>query len=397
MEATGVYWMTLHYMLQEAKIEVTLVNPRDFKKIKDKKTDVCDAEQLQLYHSYNLLEGAVIPEQNMGKLRTYVRLRGQAVQDSATAIQRMQKALINMNLRLDKVVSDISGVTGMLIIGAILDGERDPEKLAKYRDPRCKKSEKEIEDSLNGFYQDDYLYALKAAMKQYTFHIGQIKSCEERIQAKLGTFSTHEAYSESENDKNEKPLRQTRKTGAAKKSYEFSFDLKDEIERIAGVDLTALPGIGSSTALTLISETGLDMSVWKSEKHFASWLGLAPNNRISGGIVLSSKSKRQKKGAAISLRMSVSGLYSEANDTAIGAFFRRKKAQIGSPKAITAAANKLAKAYYRALSTGKTFEEPGALAYMELQKKKYLSGVQRRIKRWGYDIVPRESVKANPG
>ena len=160
MEATGVYWTILYSMLKAAGIEVLLVNPRDFKKMRDKKTDVCDAEYLQLYHSYGLLEGAVIPEKKMGEVRTLTRLREQSVMDSATSIQRMQKALINMNLRLDNVLNDISGVTGMAIISAILRGERDAKKLAQYRDPRCRKSEEEIEDSLNGFYQDDHLFAL---------------------------------------------------------------------------------------------------------------------------------------------------------------------------------------------------------------------------------------------
>ena len=151
MEATGVYWTILYKMLKNAGMEVLLVNPRDFKKLKDKKTDVCDAEYLQLYHSYGLLEGAVIPEEKIAALRTFTRLREQSVADSARAIQRMQKALINMNLRLDNVLEDISGVTGMTIIRAILKGERNAKLLAKYRDKRCKKSEEEIEASLQGF------------------------------------------------------------------------------------------------------------------------------------------------------------------------------------------------------------------------------------------------------
>jgi transposase len=389
MEATGVYWTILYAMLKEAGIEVLLVNPYDFKKMKDKKTDVCDAEYLQLYHSYGLLEGAIIPEKKTGELRTFTRLREQSVADAATAIQRMQKALINMNLRLDNVLSDISGLTGMTIIYAILDGERDPKKLAKYRDKRCKKSEEEIEDSLNGFYQEDHLFALDRAVRQYQFHRLEIQKCEEMIRAKLSEFDTHLNCDETNDPEDFQGTAWTRKL--AKKNYEFSFNLHKELKRITGVDLTLLPAIGVSTALTLVSETGLDMSLWKSAKHFTSWLGIAANNKVSGGRILQNRTKRKKKKAAITLRMAVSGLYREANDTAIGAFFRRKRAQIGSAKAITAAASKLGRMYYMTMSTGKPFEEPGAASYHELQKEKYLRRVKKQVGQWGYKLTPIEA------
>ncbi len=380
MEATGVYWTILYSMLIEVGIKVLLVNPRDFKKMKDKKTDVCDAEYLQLYHSYNLLEGAIIPEKNIGELRTFTRLREQSVRDAARSIQRMQKALINMNLRLDNVLEDISGVTGMSIIHAILSGEKDPKKLAKYRDKRCKKSQEEIEESLNGFYQEDHLFALDRAVRQYEFHRSEIQKCDQMIQSKLSEFETHNNFEEYPKDIQKKKSRKQIKI------HEFS--LKEEIHRITGVDLTLLPGIGAFTALTLISETGLDMSRWKSAKHFTSWLGISANNKVSGGKILQNRTKRRKKKAAIILRMAVSGLYREVNDTAIGAFFRRKRAQIGAPKAITAGASKLARMYYMTLSTGKPFEEPGAKAYYELQKEKYLRKVRRQVSQWGYELTP---------
>jgi transposase len=389
MEATGVYWTILYTMLKDEGIEVLLVNPRDFRKIKDKKTDVCDAEYLQLYHSYGLLEGAVIPETKIGELRTFTRLREQSVEDSATCIQRMQKALIKMNLRLDNVLSDISGSTGMAIIHSILNGERDPKKLAALRDKRCKKSEEEIEDSLNGFYQEDQLFALQRAVRQYNFHLSQIEECEQKIQSKLSEFSSHENH--EENASEILISKKIKKKTSRKKTHEFSFDLKEELIRITGVDLTLLPAIGLSTALTMIAETGLDMKIWKSEKHFASWLGLAANNKISGGRILHNRTKPKKKKAAIVLRMSVSSLYNDVNDTAIGAFFRRKRAQIGAPKAITAAANKLARMYYKTLLTGKPFVELGANAYHELQKEKYLRKLRRKVSAWGYKIVPEGS------
>ena len=396
MEATGVYWSILYTMLTKAGIEVLLVNPRDFKKMKDKKTDVCDAEYLQLYHSYGLLEGAVIPERKISELRTFTRLREQSVMDSAASIQRMQKSLINMNLRLDNVLSDITGVTGMSIIEAILKGERDPKKLSEHRDNRCKKTKEEIEDSLNGFYQEDHLFALDRALRQYQFHLSEIQKCDEMIQAKLSEFDTHENHSKKPEDilelnLNKKSKKRKPSKKANKKPHEFSCDIKNEIARITGVNLTLLPGIGVSTALTLVSETGLDMRKWKSYKHFNSWLGIAANNKVSGGRILQNRTKRKKKRVAIVLRMAVSGLYKETNDTAIGAFYRRKRAQMGcSAKAITAAACKLGRMYYMTMLTGKPFEEPGAKAYHELQKVKYLRRVRKQVGAWGYKLTPIE-------
>lgn len=389
MEATGVYWTILYAMLKEAGIEVLLVNPRDFKKLKDKKTDVCDAEYLQLYHSYNLLEGAVVPERKIGELRTFTRLREQSVEDAATCIQRMQKALINMNLRLDNVLEDISGVTGMAIIRAILGGERDPKTLAKYRDKRCKKSIEEIEDSLNGFYQEDHLFALERAVRQYDFHLSEIDKCNVMIKAKLSEFVSHSNHNETGNEPPQATSKRGRKRKRTKTPHE-TFDLCKEITRITGVDLTLLPGIGASTALMLIAEVGTDMSRWKSEKEFVSWLGLAPNNRISGGRILNKRSKKKKKKAAIMLRMAVSGLHHEANDTALGAFYRKKRGQIGPSKAITAAARKLACMVFRALSTGKPFVELGADGYRALQKDKYLRRVRKQVAQWGLKLTPIE-------
>jgi transposase len=394
MEATGVYWTILYSMLVEAGIEVLLANPRDFKKLKDKKTDVCDAEYLQLYHSYGLLEGSIIPERIIMEMRTYTRLREQSVSEASTSIQRMQKALISMNLRLDNVLSDLSGATGMRIIRAILKGERDPKRLATYRDKRCLKSEEEIEESLIGYYQDEQLFALERAVEEYDFHVSQMRKCDEKIHCILKKFETHKSLADTTDEELELLYPTPNKTRKAKRSHEFFFNLRKEIVRLTGVDLTLLPGIGEHTALTLVTETGLDMSLWKSEKHFSSWLGLAANNKVSGGKILQRRTKRKKNKAAITLRMAVSGLYSEANDTAIGAFYRKKRAQIGPAKAITAAASKLAKMYYMTLSTGKPFIEMGATKYYELQKVKYLRRVRKIIGPWGYKIVGEKEPEA---
>jgi hypothetical protein len=311
-----------------------------------------------------------------------------------------------MNLRLDNVLNDISGVTGMTIIHAILRGEHDPKQLAKYRDPRCRKSEKEIEESLNGFYQKDQLFALQQGLEQHSFYLSQIASCDRQIQEKLSRFATikeakekTEPFNDAEDKKTER--RAHKKSRPKKmKPFEFNFDVREELIRITGVDLTFLPGIGPSSALTLIAETGLDMNRWKSAKHFASWLKLAPNNKISGGKVLNKHTRQGKNRAALTLRMSISSLYRETNETALGAFFRIKKSQIGAPKAITAGANKLAKMYYNTLLNKKEFVEPGAGEYLAMQQIKYLRRIRKRISPWGYEIIektPLEAIEAAPG
>jgi transposase len=226
---------------------------------------------------------------------------------------------------------------------------------------------------------------LRQSLEQYEFFLSQITNCDKQIQSKLLIFSTVNVVEKPKEMETTKVLK--KKRSRKLKPFEFAFDLEAELIRITGVNLTRLAGIGPSTALTLIAETGLDMTRWKSVKHFSSWLKLAANNKISGGKILRSRTKPGKNRAALALRMAVSGLYNESNDTALGAFFRIKRAQIGAPKAITAAAHKLARMYYYTMLTKKEFVEPGAQAYLDMQKTKYLRRVRRTIGRWGLDIV----------
>lgn len=391
MEATGVYWTILFSMLEEANIEVVLVNAYDFSKMKPKKTDVKDAEFLQLYHSHGLLSGAFIPERKVKELRTIVRSRAMLVEDSATEIQRMQKALVCMNLRLDNVLADISGVTGMRIIEAIIRGERDPKKLATFRDGRCKKSEAEIEASLNGFYQGDQLFVLKMAYEKYQFFMTKLLEYDQQLKLQLAAFETVPLK-----EKSIDPEKQPRKKSVSRKQkpFEFSFDVEREITRITGLSITRLAGVGASTALTLISETGLDMKKWATAKHFASWVRVAPNIRVSGGKILSRKTKQGNTIVGVAFRRSTASLYRDKNDTALGMFVKRKRAQLGAPIAITAGANKLCKMYYNLLSTGKPFVEPGAQAYLEMNKARVIDGARRRVRPLGYDVVETEPHKS---
>lgn len=396
MEATGVYWMHFYTMMENEGFEVVLANSRHVKNVKGRKTDVSDAEWLMQLHSYGLLEGAFIPETDVAELRTYLRLREQSVRMAGQSIQRMQKALISMNLRLDNVLNDISGKTGMAIIKMILEGERDPKILASLRDERCKKSEEQIEESLKGYYRKDQLFALQKALNEYEFHTSTVRDCDEQIKNQVEKFESKVILDEplEEAARAEVVKQRKKRNSTHQRLHEYNFDVRKELVRITGVDLLALPGIGESTALTLISEIGLDMSKWPTSKHFCSWLKLSPNNQISGGKVLRNDSSGKPNKAGLALRMAVSGLYRETNQTALGVFYRRKKSQKGAPKAITAAANKLGKMIYKTLKTGKQFVEFGAEAYLELQKARMLKGMKRRLNSWGYTIQRKENQAA---
>lgn len=389
MESTGVYWTHIYWLLADQGFEAVLVDSRSVKNVSGRKKDDTDAEWIQRLHSFGLLQAAFIPDKEIKVLRTYHRFREELIRQCSETIQRMQKALIQMNLRLDNVISDISGETGMRIIKDILSGVRDPKELAKNRDPRCKTSEKVIEESLRGHYQKDQLFVLKQELELYEEYVQRVIVCEEEIQKLLAEFETKEpaepAVVNPGNKTSRKASARTRRSN--KRHYEFVFDLQEELIRITGVDLTLIPGIGISTAFTMVAEAGLDMNRWKSDKHFASWLGLAPNNKESGGKILGTRTKKTKNRASAALRMGTSSLHHERNQTAIGAFYRQKRSQLGGPKAVTAGANKLAKMAYNSLSTGKNFVEPGIEKYNEQQKKRKLRNIKKTLKTWGLGVT----------
>ena len=392
MESTGVYWMHIYWLLADKGFEVLLVDSRNVKNVSGRKKDDTDAEWIQQLHSFGLLRGAFIPDKAIKELRTYYRFREGLIRQSSETIQRMQKSLIQMNLRLDNVLSDISGETGMRIIKDILRGVRDPKELAKNRDPRCNSSEKVIEESLRGNYLEDQLFVLEQELELYEIYVQRVIVCEEKIQKLLAKFPTKESVeSVTENSVNQKSktkkISPSKARRSNKKHHEFVFDLREELIRITGVDLTLIPGVGISTAFTLVAEAGLDMSRWKNEKHFASWLGLTPNNRESGGKILGTRTKKTKGRAAAALRMGASSLHSERNQTALGVFYRKKRSHLGAPKAVTAGANKLAKMAYNSLSTGKNFVEPGIEKYMEQQKKRAIRSIKKTLKPWGLGIT----------
>ena len=376
MESTGVYWIALFGVLEERGFEVMLVDPRRLKSVPGRKTDVSDCQWLQQLHTYGLLASAFRPAAEIRRLRSYLRQRSMLIEYASHHIQHIQKALLQMNVQLHHVISDITGKTGMAIIRAIVAGERDPHKLAQLRDYRTKADEETIAKSLQGHWQPEHLFELSQALELYRTYQGKITECDREIEALLSTF---EDRSDGE----------ALKTRLGKKRHQGNaprFDLRTHLYRVTGVDLSDIDGIDAYTALKVISETGIDMSRWPTAKHFASWLGLCPNNKITGGKVQSSRSKPNANRAAAALRLAANSLH--RSDSALGAFLRRKKTNLGAPKAITATAHKLARLVYSMLKYGQQYVDRGQDYYEREYRKRALRAATRRAAQLGYKLVP---------
>lgn len=377
MESTGVYWVPLYELLESRGIEVYLVDARHVKNVSGRKTDVLDCQWLQQLHTYGLLRAAFRPDEETCMLRSYVRQRDMLIKNASTHIQHMQKALSQMNIQLHHVISDITGETGMNIIRAIVKGERDPEVLARYRNYRCKSSLEVIRESLNGSYREEHLFALQQALELYDTYQNKIAACDEAIEKKLLDFQEVECNPASSALACTKPKKKSKNSP--------QFNLQDRLIRIVGVDLSAIPGIDSYTALKILSEIGVDITRWKNDKHFASWLGLCPGNKISGGKILSGKSKRSKNYAATALRMAASTLHH--SHSALGAYYRRLKYRIGAPKATRATAHKLALIIYNMIKNKSEYIDLGGEYYENKYQEKILKNLSLRAQKLGYEII----------
>ena len=375
MESTGVYWIPLFGVLEERGFEVMLVDPRRIKNVPGRKTDVLDCQWLQQLHTYGLLSGAFRPDGDIRRLRSYLRQRAMLVQYASHHIQHMQKALTQMNVKLQHVISDITGKTGMDIIEAIVQGERSPRRLARLRDHRIKADEATIAKSLQGHWREEHIFELTQALELYRVYQARIAECDREIEAQLERF-------EDRSD-GEPPAPNGKKRNQKNAPR---FDVQGQLYRMTGVDLTRIDGVDGFTALKVISEIGTDMTKWESAKHFASWLGLSPNNRITGGRVISSKTKASGNRAAKALRLAANALH--RSNSALGAFLRRKKAHLGAPKAITATAHKLARLIYSMLRYGHQYADAGAEYYERQYQQRALRTAKRRAAQLGYQLVP---------
>ena len=386
MESTGVYWIVPFEMLAEEDFEVLLVNARFFKNVPGRKTDVQDSQWIQQLHSYGLLRGSFRPSNEIVGLRSYVRQRSRLFELASTQVQLMHKALTQMNIQLNLVIGNITGVTGFNIIRAILRGERNPQALAALSVGICRKNINLIAKALEGNYRKEHLFALSQAYEAHEFFHQQIYQCEKAIEQLLATMQIEipTLFSSKSNAESTRSKKCTKKSASKRSPYYF--DAPAVIKKITGADLTTIPGIDANIAMKILSEIGNDMTQWPNAKAFASWLGLSPGNKISGGKLLSSKTKPSDNRVAQALRMAASTLY--RSKTAIGAFFRRMRARLGAPKAITATAHKLARILYRMLIDGKNYQEVGENYYEQQYQKKVLAGLTKRAKEFGYTLVP---------
>ena len=347
MESTGVYWLALYIMLEEAGIEVYLVNAKHVKNVTGRKKDDTDSIWLQKLHTCGLLQKSFQPENQIRTLRNYTRQRATLISLGSDAVRRMQKALELMNIKIHTVISDILGKTGMEMVKAIISGERNPQALIALCDPRIKASKEEILKSLQGIWKDEYLFMLEQAVENYEFHQKQLKNCEEKIKEQLlkqvAIINQGDISSIDESQKK-------------KRKNQYDFNVTSYLKAITGVDLCKIPGISEVTALEFIAEVGTDMSKWKSSKHFAAWLNVVPNTKITGGKIISSKMQKRRSKAGQCLRQAASCLSS--NKTTIGDFNRRMRAKLGGKGATLSTAHKLSRIIYKMI-LNKTEYDPG--------------------------------------
>ncbi len=375
LESTGVYWIPLFEVLEEKGLEVRLVDARKVQNVSGCKSDLLDYQRLRQLHSYGLLAGAFRPANEILPLQAYLRQRQMLVQYAAKHIQHMQKALQQMNVRLDNVVTDITGLTGMRIIKAILAGERDARKLVEdNRHVGCHTSAEVLMQSLVGNFRAEHLFALQQAVEWYEKYRTKITACEAEIEAYLQTLEP----------KTEEALPEPPASGGTKKAAEFAFEVRQEMYRRVGVDFFRLPGFNEETVLRLLSETGRDLSRWPSEKHFASWLSVCPGTKKSGGKVLSSRTQPNRNRAAEALRRAA--VSAGRTETELGTYFRRKRAHKGPAGAVTATAHKLAKLYYVLVKEQKEYEPQSPAQYEAQQQARTVQKLTKQAAALGYEL-----------
>lgn len=374
MEATGVYWKPVCAVLEDHGFEVILANPREVKNTKGRKTDVQDSAWIQKLHSFGLLSASFRPDRETQPIRDYWRMRTHLVQDAARQIHLMQKSLEQMNVQLHKVLSDISGVSGMRILRAIVAGRRNPEELAAMAVGGIKATPKEVAESLRGHYREQHVFALSQTLKTFDFLHDRIRECDLAIEPLMKRCP-------SKNDEIRiLPPQKRRKN-------QPHFNLAQELARITGVDFSIVAGLSAMTIQTAVSECGINLGTsFIDEHHYAAWLGLSPNNKITGGRIVSTRSLPRPSPTAVALRLAAQSL--QSSKSALGDRFRRLRARLGAPKAINATAHLLAKLIYRGLTRGQAYLEAGLAALQSQSQTNTLQALYRRAHRLGYELTP---------
>jgi transposase len=372
LESTGVFWIPVYEVLEQRGLTVWLVDARQMKYVPGRKSDVQDCQWLQKLMSLGLLRAAWRPAEQVCVIRAVARQREVLLAEQSSWILRMQKELVQMNIQLTEVLSDIMGATGQAIIRAIVAGERDPHVLAAYRHSRVKRSAGDIARALQGNWREEHLFVLAQALAMYDSLAQRVLECDAKIEALLAPLGQHDIEL----------------AGAAKRSSPnpLNFDARRSLARWAGVDLTRINGISACTALTILSEVGTDLSRFASVKHFCSWLRLCPGTKISGGKVLSARTRRSANRIRQALKMAAMSL--SRSDSALGAFYRRLCTRMDKPRANTAVAHKLARLVYFMLTRGEAFVDQGQQRYEEQYRQRSIAALNRRAAALGFRLEP---------
>jgi transposase len=385
MESTGVYWIAPHEILEAQGFEVLLVDTRQLARVpgRDKKTDPTDCEWIQRLHSCGLLRGSFRPAEQICMLRTLVRDKANLVAESGDWLRRMQKSLDQMNVRVHRAVADIHGATGMAILRAIAEGERDARKLARLRNPRCQKSEEQIAEQLSGHWRQDHLFSLQQALKMYDAIQERITAYEQEILRQL-----HQMEREEQRGQTAPPLENANKANRIKKRGQEP--KRQALYRMSGVDATQIDAIGVETVEVVISEYGPDLSRFPTEKQFVSHATLAPHVAKSGGKPIK-KRTRNSASTRVAAALRMAALALRHNDTALGAYYRKISSRIGADIAVFATARKLATLIYRLLRWGQPYVDEGAQAYENRYRARHIQSLAAKANALGYQLTP-----ANP-
>lgn len=375
MEATGVYWIPIFQILESYGFEVYLVNAHHIKNVRGKKTDILDCQWIQQLHTYGLLQASFRPNEQICALRSLVRHREMLLRCRASHIQHMQKALQQMNLQLTQVLSDITGATGLLILRTIVAGNHDPQQLAQYRHQNCTKSETDIAKALTGDYRPEHLFALQQALELYDCYSDKIQICEQHIEHQLAQLNPQLKH----------PLPPKKSRKRRKTKNQLASDLRQQLHQIAGVDLTAIDGLNVLIVQTILSEIGTDMSKWPTVKHFTSWLGLSPQNDKTGGKVVSSRTRKTTNRANLAFRQAAVSL--KHSQSALGVFYRRMRAKLGTPKAVVAAAHKLARIVYTLLKYRVPYQALPAEQVDRQYQQRLLHRLQKQAQQLGAQLI----------
>jgi transposase len=380
MESTGVYWIPLFEELERQGFECLLISSRSLRRVSGRKSDIADAQWIQTLHSYGLLESSFRPQAELIALRTLLRHRGQLLEHRSPHIQHMQKALLQMNVQLSQALSDVTGDTGQAIIRAIVSGERDPHKLAELRDRNCRKSEEEIGKALTGTWRAEHLFILKQSLEMYDFYTNQIEVCDIEIDRMYALTRPDWEAGEV------KPLSVRKRNSHSKNAPRNREEIRKHLKRISGVDLSVVDGFGVSLAQTVIMEIGTDMGKFPTEKHFCSWLGLAPKHEISGAKVLKNKTLKTKNRAGQAFRMAAQSV--KQADCVFGALYRRLRARLGPAQATVATGHAIARVVYRMLVYKVEYEPLSVNEYEKKYQEQQIKYMKKKASKLGFQLVP---------